>query len=299
MRNPHPEPLVIQPSAQHTHTIILLHGRGSNAERFAFDKSTPAKPGILESRGSSDQTLQQLFPGMKFIFPTASLRRSTARKRMLMNIWFDNSTFEDPFAREELQVDGLGENITAIHRMIWAEAHALSSLRKVFLGGLSQGCAMALHVLLGLTTEELNVDVGLGGFVGMSGWLPFQSSLEEIVAHSSPSKSEESDDDPFASESEDLGEEDDEDVKVGRFIREEIIGATAREKGAVAFRSTPVFLGHGDQDNVVRLEYGQKIRQILEALGLDVTWRIYEGQGHWYKIPDEIDHVAEFLAKHL
>ena len=45
---------------------------------------------------------------------------------------------------------------------------------KVFLGGLSQGCAAAVYVLLTL-------DSPLGGFIGMSGWFPFVGPIAEIL----------------------------------------------------------------------------------------------------------------------
>lgn len=41
----------------HTHTLIMLHGRGSKANRFANDLSNPDKPGFLCSRTSTGLTL--------------------------------------------------------------------------------------------------------------------------------------------------------------------------------------------------------------------------------------------------
>ena len=34
---------------------------------------------------------------------------------------------------------------------------------------------------------------------------------------------------------------------------------------------------------------------MLRALGYEVVWKLYPGLGHWYKIPDEIDDIVEFI----
>lgn len=85
----YPIPLVISPlSGSHTHTIISLHGRGSNAECYGYE--------LLESA-----SLQSRLPRAKFIFPTARKRRSIILKRIPINQWFDNYSFEDPGQKKE------------------------------------------------------------------------------------------------------------------------------------------------------------------------------------------------------
>jgi predicted esterase len=295
-----PEPLVILPSSIHTHTMILLHGRGSNAERFAFDQSIPSKLGILECKGSSGKTLPQLFPGMKFVFLTAPIRRSTARNRTTINIWFDNSSFIDPFEREETQVEGLAENFQHIAQIIQAEARTVP-LRKVFLGGISQGCAMALHVLLGLTAERHCPDIRLGGFIGMSGWLPFQSAVNNLLLSRSVKKDKDGVEDPFALETEDGADldKDNPSIMVTQFIREDIIGTLDYDKELLVHRCTPIFLGHGDQDDVVELGYGKDAMTTLSHMGLNVSWKTYKRHGHWYKVPDTIDDIVRFLEDNM
>ena len=73
----YPEPLIIFPSTAHTHSATLLHGRGSNATRFGLE--------FLSSKTSSGKSLQELFPSVKFIFPTAKRRRSTILKRSMIH----------------------------------------------------------------------------------------------------------------------------------------------------------------------------------------------------------------------
>ena len=295
-------PVIILPSSQHTHTFILLHGRGSNASRFAFGSSIPTKPGILRSVTSSGLTLPQLFPGMKFIFPTAPKRRSTARKRSKMNIWFDNSSFSDPFAHEELQVDGLCENGAYLRQIILREAQTLLSLKKVFLCGISQGCAMALHVLLSLDTVGWDLSGGLGGFVGISGWLPFQVSLDALVSPAAHDNSEASDgDDPFGSIANDgdqaSSSEDNAGVRVAQFIRENVMDLSKCPEEAMCFHQTAIMLGHGDQDDNVKLEYGERSMLLMNILCKTVNWKVYEHQGHWYKVPEQINDIVGFLKE--
>ncbi|KAK3370082.1 Alpha/Beta hydrolase protein [Podospora didyma] len=45
---------------------------------------------------------------------------------------------------------------------------------------------------------------------------------------------------------------------------------------------TPLFLGHGDKDGKVPIHLGRGAANCLESLGVDVSWREYEGLGHWY-----------------
>lgn len=51
-----------------------------------------------------------------------------------------------------------------------------------------------------------------------------------------------------------------------------------------ARRGLPVFLSHGRTDPLLPFEYAQKLRDLLSARGMDVTWRPFEG-GH--QVPDQ------------
>jgi hypothetical protein len=201
----YPEPLIVPSSQIHTHSAILLHGRGSNATRFGLE--------LLKSRTSSGKTLQELFPSVKFIFPTASRRRSTILKRVPINQWFDNYSLEDPTERQDLQYEGLRETTEFIGRIVLEEAATLTGgVGNVILGGLSQGCATALIASLsfiwtgsGLESSTASIKStgsadasikSLGGFIGMSGWLPF---AQDIISATEPDLhyNNEEDDDPF------------------------------------------------------------------------------------------------------
>jgi uncharacterized protein YggL (DUF469 family) len=56
-----------------------------------------------------------------------------------------------------------------------------------------------------------------------------------------------------------------------------------------------VFLGHGDADEKKPYALGHAAAETLQALGFDVTWRLYQNLGHWYKVPDEIDDIVNFI----
>ncbi len=60
--------------------------------------------------------------------------------------------------------------------------------------------------------------------------------------------------------------------------------------------STPIFLGHGSADEKVPCSLGEATAAILEKADYKVELKVYHGLGHWYKIPDEIDDIVEFLA---
>ncbi|KAJ5169562.1 Phospholipase/carboxylesterase/thioesterase [Penicillium coprophilum] len=169
-QNAYPNPLVFPPLGdEHTHTFILLHGKGSNAKRFGH---------VLLAATN----LQALLPTVKFVFPTASKRRATRFKKMAINQWFDNYSIEDPGERIDLQVEGLCETAEFIRGLIGEEVRILGadSHQKIILWGLSQGCAAGIFTLLGgwLDAREISM---IGAFVGMSGWLPFEQQLHEIL----------------------------------------------------------------------------------------------------------------------
>lgn len=67
-------------------------------------------------------------------------------------------------------------------------------------------------------------------------------------------------------------------------------------------RNLRFFLGHGDDDNMVPLTFGQLSFQLLsESPGFDkenVELRVYPGLGHWF-CPEELEDIGEWLQKVL
>lgn len=64
---------------------------------------------------------------------------------------------------------------------------------------------------------------------------------------------------------------------------------------AGSLAGTPVFLGCSDVDGHIPLERVHESRDVLGALGAEVTERIYPGMGHTIN-EDEIGHVVKLLA---
>ncbi|KAL1865011.1 hypothetical protein Daus18300_007358 [Diaporthe australafricana] len=289
-----PEPLVVHPTTAHTHSIILLHGRGSSAERFGLE--------ILAAKSSANKSLAEHLPSAKIIFPTAKKRRSTVLKRIPINQWFDNFSLEDPSQRQHLQYDGISETSEFVMTLVNQEAEVVG-MERVIVGGLSQGCAAALHVLLNSGGK-----VAMGGFVGMSGWLPFAETLDPTVVDRDDGHDEDNDifgpDSDNEDETENRGSEQELDRRYVPLLELQRTAAnTARDIASlpslsaaqeVVFPSTPIFLGHGRNDEKVSVDLGEQARHVLESLGCKVRWRDYD-EGHWYKVPEEIDDIVDFL----
>ncbi|KAL1869714.1 hypothetical protein VTK73DRAFT_2955 [Phialemonium thermophilum] len=272
-----PEPFVVNPTSTHTHTFILLHGLGSNGEKFGREL---LETGVT-SRGS---TLKQIFPYAKFIFPTSRRRRSSAFGRSMLTQWFDIARLPDPAYRKELQLQGLAESTQDILEILRYEMD-INKIPpcNIFLGGLSQGCAMSLSILLAL-------DHDVGGFIGMSGYLPYREDIDEAVTDVIVD-----DDDPFSTET---SADDCEDpcVRATVFERDLLcLPPLVRCGPENTAHSTPIFLGHGEEDEKVPCSLGQAMAATLKKAGYPVQLKIYSGLGHWYKIPEEIDDIVGFI----
>lgn len=290
-----PTPLTIPPtSPNHTHTIILLHGRGSSGPRFgpallnSATTSSTTTPSTTTSSTASPitTTLSTALPTAKFLFPTSKKRRSTILNRVPIAQWFDNYSLADPSQRPELQYDGLRETSAFVRHLIDVEAAALGEggRARVVVGGLSQGCAAALVMLLSCDQEE-----PVGGFVGMSGWLPFAGWLDPR------GEGEGEGEEVFGFE--DGGEEytlEEVQVRAANVARDIVSLPPLGAEDEAGFSRTPVFLGHGRDDEKVSVGLGRQARDVLEALGCRVWWADYD-EGHWYKVPEEIDDVVRFL----
>jgi predicted esterase len=169
---------------------------------------------------------------------------------------------------------------------ILKEESTLVPYDRIFLGGLSQGCAMSLSVLLSL-------DRPLGGFVGMSGWLPFQQDIAELINEDGQ---DEGDDNPFGADENETHPPLHPMITAANFQRQilstEPLEQSSDDKTALL---TPIFIGHGEADEKVHCRLGHDAVQTIRAVGMDVTWKVYPGQGHWYKIPEEIEDILQFL----
>jgi lysophospholipase-2 len=141
------------------------------------------------------------------------------------------------------------------------EAREVGGFERVFLGGISQGCAMAVAACLAVSTP-------LAGFVAFSGWCPFAELgsggalvewLRDVVGDSS---------EPGTA----VGVED-----IWRALR------------------ISVLVEHAIDDEVVPPALCRDLRDTLMALGAEVQMVEYEDGGHWINEPKGIDDMVHFI----
>ncbi|KAI9655666.1 MAG: hypothetical protein M1831_004818 [Alyxoria varia] len=249
-----PEPFVVAPKAAHTHTIILLHGRDGNGPDFAeelFDgKTTDDKPS-LESIPAAANT--------KWVFPSAHERMSSVFQEELQE-WFDIYSLSDPDSERERQVEGLKESVEHIRSIIDEEMESLPA-SKIIIGGISQGFAVASHVLLSCPHR-------LGGFIGLSGWIPFQTDLRQVLNS---------------------------EISLSEFYSTRLGTGPA----TMTTTQTPVYVSHNIDDNTVEIEHGRAAGETLRNFGMRVTQHEYDDGDHWIQEPKGYSDLAGFLTNLL
>ncbi|KAI1159920.1 phospholipase/carboxylesterase family protein [Nemania serpens] len=157
---------------QHTHTIIFLHGCGTNARELSHQ--------VWETKDSRGISLQHIFPTVKWVFPQAE-KIYVERLQQDSRQWFDMWDARDPEVRRELQIPGLKSVVPELVSLIQSEV-ATVGLQNVILAGISQGCAAAIHALLHYPESEQTTGENnrLCAFVGLSGWMSLRSdSVQE------------------------------------------------------------------------------------------------------------------------
>ncbi len=298
----YPPPYIIEPTSPHTHTAILLHGLGSNGRAFGsfFLTST-----VLSNDKDSpySRPLNVLYPSMKWVFPSASLRRSNLFKGIKLFSWFDMFSIQDPSYREDMQTEGLIQSSQNLRYLIFEEVQTLKGAmgggegaeKRVVLGGLSQGCAISLTTLLSL-------DVSLGGWVGMSGFMPMRGIFEDVL------NADAQDDDnrtalQYDAEQQDSGAEASIDtqsidpaVQALNAFRQDVLSLPLLDsRSGASVLKTSAFYAHGDDDERVPCKLGDELVKTLKGLHVSVRHQIYQGLGHWIQAPEEIyDMISVF-----
>ncbi|KAI0446200.1 phospholipase/Carboxylesterase [Xylaria telfairii] len=271
-----PAPHVVEPRQGHlhTHTIIFLHGRDSNAQEFSdelFESEgslaltaaleTARQPSdISDTDTDLDRTLPALLPTVRWVFPQAPMLRS-ARFGSDMPQWFDMWTTENPRATEHvaLQGPGLRRAMAQILHTLTTEERLVPTSR-IFMCGISQGFAAIIAALTRLDGDVWRRMVGLAGLVGLSSWMPPQ--------------------------------EEDEDKRQGAHVR-------LADTDMAAWRALPVMLQHCIDDDIITIKNGQHLRNELAGMWghQGVEWREYEDGGHWLNEPRGVDDLVGFLRR--
>lgn len=265
---------VLLPKGEHTHTAILLHGRGSTGQEFADD--------LMVSSLSTGQTLQEKLPRWRWVFPSARDLWSTAFQEH-MPAWFETHSLTNIAERQDLQVDGIRESVRHVLQIVEDEMKQLhGSPEKLALGGISQGAAVGLWALLCRTPPTGR----LGGFVGARTWLPFATNIERIIASKNGVTCNQQ---PVPGKQEFDG-----------FVEMMMPSITGLHHLGQSIIPTPVFLSHGVDDAYVGVELGRQAAHVLLQLGMTVEWKEYsdaEEEGHWFKVPEEMDDIHRFLQR--
>lgn len=242
----------------HTHTIIFLHGRDSTATEFSAE--------LFESQ-ASDRTLAEIFPSVKWIFPTAKPLRCE-RFGVEMSQWFDMWSTENPEEREDLTIPGLNESVSFLLQLIRKEVDILGEASRVVLGGISQGCATAIHALFHFTNGQL------GGFVGLCSWLPSRNLIARIISES---------ENPQIA------------LQGIRKLFEPVVTTSNDADIQADSLKAPVFLSHSLGDPVINVKYGEMLSKTLRDLGMAVEWKSYDNAEHWITEPKGVDDLVAFL----
>lgn len=262
-------------------TAILLHGRGSDGPEFADE--------LFESTTSNNKSLIECLPNWRWVFPT-SRERWDSRFQEDMCAWFEAYSLTDIQERQELQIDGLGESVSYILKLLESEIKLLDGKTShVYLGGISQGMATAMWTLF---CTRGHLQGPLGGFLGFCGWLPFAHRLEEMLLPSSEDKSLI----PHQNG-----------IRIQTLVSDlfpDTVGKAevpqGDESGDTFLLSIPVFLSHGADDAWVPVQLGRQAARILRQISVHVEaqeWEGAEGDGHWIKEPEGFDQIVEFMQK--
>lgn len=128
-------------------SVIWLHGLGADGHDFM-----PTVPELLRAE----------WPGIRFVFPHAPVRKVTINGGAAMRAWYDISSASFENRADEV---GLRESIGEIDALIGRERDRGVPPARVLLIGFSQGGAVAL-------AAGLRREAGVAGIASLSAYLP-------------------------------------------------------------------------------------------------------------------------------
>ena len=267
---------VIHPQSTHTHTAIMLHGRGSNGSEFADD--------LFATRLSDNSSLATKFPGCRWVFPSSKLLWSTTFQEHLP-AWFAAQSLTDTSLRQDLQIAGIMDSCEYVQGLIEDEFNRLhGKASNLLFGGIRQGGALAMWMLL-----CQGADCQIGAFFAASTWLPFAENFERVLETQDKGESEATGKDTGSMEFDGL-------------IRGALQHLGSKQHGTPKLPNVKVFLGHGLDDTYVDIDLGRQASHVLSRAGFDVVWKEYSGaeeEGHWLQEPNEMDDIYQFMLNFM
>jgi len=150
--------IILTPKEGYDNVLVFMHGLGDSAN------------GYLDF--FNEESYRPIPKRMKVVLLTAPVASVTINGGSRMNSWYDILSFRKE--KGSISEEDVIKNSIRIKKTVEEEAKVFkNNYKKVFLGGFSQGCCMALYSAL---TLEQNV----GGVIGLSGVLfPFIELNEE------------------------------------------------------------------------------------------------------------------------
>ena len=85
----------------------------------------------------------------------------------------------------------------------------------------------------------------------------------------------------------------------GKFSEKMDVAKQASPTTYIDKSDPPVFIGHGEKDQLVPLSQSQVFYDALKKEGVEVTLHVVKGQGHGFRDPETDKMVADFFDKHL
>ncbi len=143
---------IIEPKQTHRYSLFLLHGLGADGSQFETLVTELALPDRL---------------GIRYVFPQAPNIPVTINKGYVMPAWYDILYWDKLSGVEDTErIVGMQKEL---EQLLMQEPIAMDH---IFLGGFSQGGAMALHT--GLTGH-----CPVAGIIALSTYLPLMAERTE------------------------------------------------------------------------------------------------------------------------
>ncbi|CAF0761847.1 unnamed protein product [Didymodactylos carnosus] len=148
---------IIPASGKHTASLIFLHGLG--------DVGTSWLQSFKMYR------IPEKTQHIKYIFPTAAVRKVTLNFGMEMTSWFDVRGLNKDAVED---TEGIEASTKLLLELVNKEIESGIPPERIIVGGFSMGGAVALHA-------ALTAPWTLGGCIALSTWLPLSKTFPDAL----------------------------------------------------------------------------------------------------------------------